>query len=124
MSRMAFDMKEACRTCPFRSDIPLVGRGDWLLDVIKGFKTENLSHSCHATDPAADGYLGARKKQHCIGILGMMKNMDTCISQDAIHALVEGSLDWEKVPTKNIWKDLNEMARAYVALYRKIARDR
>lgn len=117
---MAFDMKKPCETCPFRKDIPLDGAPDWALDVLKGFVRGALSHSCHKTDPNADGFKGGKRKQHCIGILGVMKNMgNICISGEAAHALVTGELDWDKVPTENCWKDIREMAGAYVEKYRE-----
>lgn len=116
--RMAFDMEKPCTTCPFRKDIPLDGAPDWVLDVLRGFHQGNLSHSCHNTDPKADGYKGGKRKQHCIGILGVMKNMgNSCISGDAAHALVTGELDWGKVPTEQCWGHIREMGAAYVKLY-------
>lgn len=120
-SRMAFDMEKPCTTCPFRKDVPLDGAVDWALDVAKGFDRKNLSHSCHNTDPNADGFKGGKKKQHCIGILGMMKNMgNTCISSEAAHALVTGELDWGDIPTENCWGSVKEMMFAYLQKYKEL----
>lgn len=115
---MAFDMKKPCDSCPFRKDVPLIGAPDWVLDVAKGFAAKSLSHSCHKSDPNADGFVGGKRKQHCIGILGVMKNMGDCYSHDAIMALVRGELEWESVPTENCWGDIKEMLKAYLEKYR------
>jgi hypothetical protein len=118
--RLAFDMKKPCATCPFRKDIPLDGAPDWATDVLLGFRRGNLSHTCHKSDPKADGYVGGKRKQHCIGMLGMMKNMgNICISPDAGHALVTGELDWATVPTSNCWQSLKEMMFAYLKKFKE-----
>ncbi len=116
--RLSFDMKKPCETCPFRKDIPLDGAPDWALDVLRGFDRGNISHTCHKSDPNADGFKGGKRKQHCIGILGMMKKMDTCISAEAISAMVTGDLDWGEVPTDNCWNSVKEMCFAYLEKYR------
>lgn len=63
-----------CGDCPFKTDSPLAGAPDWLLDVLK-FKRENkyLYHSCHKTDKKADGYVRGEKKE-CVGHLLMILN--------------------------------------------------
>ena len=114
----SFDMKKACDSCPFRSDIPLIGAPDWAHDVLKGIRRGNLAHSCHKTDPKADGFKGTKKTQHCMGFLGLMKNMGEVSGSDAIAAMVRGDLDWDKIPTEGIWKSMDEMMLAYLKKYR------
>ncbi len=54
---------------------PLVGAPDWLEDIIKLHKTNPyFTHSCHKTDPMADGFNGARKKIDCAGHTRIMMN--------------------------------------------------
>lgn len=118
MSDWAFDMKKPCDSCPFRSDIPLDGAPDWAMDVLQGIRRGNLKHSCHKTDPHADGFKGTKKIQHCMGFLGLMKNMDQIPGSDVIAALAQGRLDWDAIPTEGIWQSMEEMMLAYVCKYR------
>lgn len=114
---LAFDMKKACDTCPFRKDVPLDGSPEWLMDVIKGLKRKNLQHTCHKSDPEADGYVGGPRKQHCVGFLGLMKNEGLCISPAAAFATARGQVDWDKVPTDNIYLSFKDFVLAYAVFY-------
>lgn len=119
MSRdWAFDMKKPCDSCPFRSDIPLIGAPDWAMDVLQGIRSGNLAHSCHKTDPKADGFKNTKKTQHCMGFLGLMKNMGEFGGSDTIVAMVRGDLNWDAVPTEGLWKSTEEMMLAYLCKYR------
>lgn len=118
MSEWEFSMKKPCDSCPFRSDIPLDGAPDWALDVLRGIRRGNLAHSCHKTDPKADGYRGTSKTQHCMGFLGLMKNIGQISGSEAMLAMVRGELDWDKIPTEGIWKSVDEMLLAYLCKYR------
>lgn len=113
MSQYRFDMKKACNDCPFMKSSPLAGAPDWLEDVAFGFIRESLAHSCHKTDPGACGFVGGKAKQHCMGLLGMMKNMGVCYSRDAIVAMAQGDLDWSKVPTAGAYRSILELVTAY-----------
>ena len=64
-----------CGDCPFVKKTPLDGAPDWVTEVIN-LDRENpyFHHSCHKTDPNADGYKGAKKKTHCSGHMQMMFN--------------------------------------------------
>lgn len=114
----SFEMKKPCDSCPFRSDIPLVGAPDWAHDVLTGIRRGNLAHSCHKTDPKADGFKGTKKTYHCMGFLGLMKNMDQTPGSDAVMAMVRGQLDWDAIPTDGVWKSMDEMMFAYLRKYR------
>jgi len=116
--RMAFDMKKPCDSCPFLKTVPLDGAPDWALDVARGFWAKSITHSCHKSDPNADGFVGVKRTQHCIGILGVMKNTGNIYSQDAVRALVTGELDWDKVPTESCWDSPKQMMAAYLNKYK------
>lgn len=64
-----------CNTCPFVKAHRLDGSPDWLRDVIN-FRRKDpfFSHTCHKTDPKADGYVGAKKARECAGHLMIMFN--------------------------------------------------
>lgn len=67
---------KACNDCPFMKSSPLSGAPDWLTDVLKmTAKDEYFRHTCHKTDPNADGYNGAKKIRECAGHLMMMMNV-------------------------------------------------
>src|SRR5262249_11379171 len=114
----SFAMKKPCETCPFRSDIPLDGAPAWVNDILKGAGKGTLQHSCHRSDPKADGYKGAKKTQHCIGYLGFLKNIRGAPSAEVFMAALRGELDWNAVPTEGIWKSMDEMMLAYLCKYR------
>lgn len=114
----SFEMKKPCDSCPFRSDIPLIGAPDWAQDVLQGVRRGNLAHSCHKTDPKADGFKGTGKTYHCMGFLGMMKNMDQVTGSEAILAMARGDLDWSAIPTDGVWKTMEDMMLAYMCKYR------
>lgn len=66
-----------CTDCPFKVSSSLEGSPEWLKDIVKIRKLggeEYGSHSCHQTDPNADGYKGSKKKRECMGYLTMIMN--------------------------------------------------
>lgn len=66
---------KTCSDCPFVKSSPLVGSHEWLEDIIKiGARDPYFKHSCHKTDPNADGYVGGKKKRECKGHMKMMFN--------------------------------------------------
>lgn len=106
-------MYQPCDTCPFRSEPKIPGSYEWLEDLVKGLKRGSLNHTCHKSDPKADEYKGHRKKKRlCIGILGMMKAWeDRCNSPEAIQQMMQGKLDWGKVPTRGVFQNPAECVR-------------
>lgn len=60
-------MSKPCSDCPFVIKNELKGAPDWLADVFYGH-TLNASfrHTCHKTDPDADGYVRGEAKS-CVG---------------------------------------------------------
>lgn len=64
-----------CNTCPFLKKTPLEGAPDWLKDVIRLHKQDPFfNHTCHKTDPKADGYVGGKKVTSCAGHIQMIMN--------------------------------------------------
>lgn len=63
----------ACKTCPFRKKAKIIGSREYLIDVFGLLYHGSLKHSCHRTDPKADGYVGGETKQ-CLGILKVADN--------------------------------------------------
>ena len=68
--------RKPCNDCPFVKKTPLQGSPEWLKDVLK-YHRENqfFTHSCHKTDPNADGYNGAKKTVGCAGHFEMQVNL-------------------------------------------------
>lgn len=63
-----------CADCPFLRSTPLVGSADWLQDVyIAHVKDPFFNHSCHKTDPNADGYVKGKRRE-CGGHQQMIMN--------------------------------------------------
>ena len=58
---------QKCKTCPFIKNTQNFGRADWLVDVKRLFENHSLKHSCHVTDPQADGYINGQPRD-CVGI--------------------------------------------------------
>lgn len=68
-------MKKPCDDCPFITSSPLEGSPEWLEDVLVNHaKDEFFRHTCHKTDPKADGYKGSRKVRYCSGHISVMMN--------------------------------------------------
>lgn len=66
---------KACKDCPFKRSSELLGSPEWLTDVFKFSKQfEFFPHTCHKTDPKADGYKGAKKVRECAGHVQMLMN--------------------------------------------------
>jgi hypothetical protein len=105
-------MHQPCKTCPFRENPIEAGSPEWLIEIMKGFISGQLDHSCHLTDPKADLFAGAKKKRQCIGFLGMMKRYrGTTISIAALRAMGRGEIDWEKIPTKGVFASPQDCVR-------------
>ncbi len=77
---------------------PLDGSPDWLSDVVKFYrKNKTFNHSCHKTDPKADGFTGAKKKKDCAGRMTMILN------------------DFCETPGKNgVYKSIDELVNKYL----------
>lgn len=64
-----------CSDCPFKISSPLGGSPDWLKDVMSlSIIDKYFRHTCHKTDPKADGYSGAKKVTECAGHVQMLVN--------------------------------------------------
>lgn len=117
MGELKFDMKKPCDTCPFKKGTDNYGAADWFIDVCNGIMRGELNHTCHKSDPKADGYKGAKEIQHCTGFLGMMKNSRMMLSSEVKNAIDSGLLDLTKIPTHGIYT-LREFLTAYQYRYR------
>jgi len=63
-----------CSDCPFVVSTPLSGSVEWLEDVFKATMPEgSMMHSCHKTDPRADGYVRGKARM-CSGYIQMLEN--------------------------------------------------
>lgn len=64
-----------CNTCPFVKKNELLGSPEWLTDVMRSMKINRyFTHTCHKTDPVADGFIGAKKVIECRGHLQVLFN--------------------------------------------------
>ena len=92
-----------CNDCPFKVSSGFEGAPDWLEDVMKAHRAGNLSHSCHKTDPEADGFAGAPIKRECVGLLTIEMN------------------DYDGTPGKDgVWISIMDMAKAYLKHWHSI----
>lgn len=90
-------MRSPCNDCPFVKDNPKLGSPDWLGDVIRGHRRPGFSHTCHKTDPNADGFTGAKKTLPCRGFSRIKSN------------------DLLKTPgAGGVYKSVDEMIEAYL----------
>ncbi len=88
-----------CSDCPFMKSSPLQGAPEWLKDVMDiGLLHPSIRHSCHKTDPVADGFNGrAKKTRECSGHIRMMMN------------------EMDKTPGRDgVYKSLQELAETYL----------
>lgn len=111
-----------CNTCPFLKGTENLGALDWLKDIAEGVKRGSLSHSCHKTDPKADGYVGHKegKDSVCVGFLGMIKKISLdCIDPKINKAMVEGRFDFADVPTEGCFESFSAFAQHHLAPHLK-----
>lgn len=67
-------MRGPCNDCPFVKENPKLGSPEWLGDVIMGHRGPGFSHTCHKTDPKADGFVGGKTKLLCAGFERIKEN--------------------------------------------------
>lgn len=100
-------MSKPCKDCPFIKKNPMKGSPEWLSDVFHAHrKNPFFRHTCHKTDPNADGYEGRKKVRECYGHITMVANeLDqtpglggTWMSyEEMVHAYLVSFLGVEKV---------------------------
>lgn len=80
-----------CNNCPFMKSSPLDGAPDWLREVLELHAAdEYFTHTCHKTDPNADGYSGKSKVRECAGHLTIMMNgFDNNPGKDGVYDSIE-----------------------------------
>lgn len=74
---LGFKLTKPCADCPFRMDKPIDKKyygycAEIALKFMNGF--ENISHSCHKTDPRSDcetAKLIDNKVHHCVGFFNL-----------------------------------------------------
>lgn len=99
-----------CATCPFRKDTANYGRIDYLQDVFVGvFIRKSIRHTCHKTDPKADGYVNhtPTKRSVCWGFVSTdlksnarTENVDAFIEMSAMnidHSMIDGSETFDSI---------------------------
>lgn len=86
-----------CGDCPFMKSSPLAGSPDWLRDILEyHVKDQYFEHTCHKTDPKADGYVGGKKRE-CKGHLFVIMN------------------EHDKTPGKSgVYDSIEQMAKTYM----------
>lgn len=91
-------MSKPCSDCPFVKSSPLSGSPDWLRDILeRQVNDEYFRHTCHKTDPNADGYRGGKKVRDCSGHIMIMMN------------------DFDKTPGANgVYDSIEQMAKRYL----------
>lgn len=109
----AFNLTRPCGNCPFRSDRTDIledASPDWAEETLQILSDPYLSgHSCHKTDPTADGFNPDYKgpTEHCAGISILLKREGVCTGQVlmAISKAVEGA-DSKPVDSLLGWDNL------------------
>ncbi len=88
---------KSCNDCPFMKSSPLAGSPEWLNDVLLHAKNNpTFTHTCHKTDPKADGYNGSKEVRECRGHVRMLMN------------------GFDRTPGQGgVWESYLEMAIAY-----------
>lgn len=101
-------MKKPCSDCPFVKKNPLQGSPAWLKDVVTMHREDPyFHHTCHKTDPKADGFSGAKKVRSCVGHTTMIMN------------------DLDETPGHGgVWESISEMGLAYIGHYESELRRR
>ena len=91
---------KACNECPFYRKNKLEGSPEWLKDILWFNRTNpDFSHTCHKTDPKADGYVGGKTRE-CVGHITMMMNR------------------YDGTPGRGgVYTSVKSLARRYMGLY-------
>lgn len=110
-----------CNDCPFLKSSPLQGAPDWLEDVMKHHHADPyFTHSCHKTDPRADGFVGGKKSRECAGHLMMIINdNDGTPGKGGVYRSIEelierylvkwlGRKKFEKMKLKSLHRNLSK----------------
>lgn len=111
-------MAKPCNDCPFMKSTPLVGAPDWLEDILFALQfKKKFEHSCHKTDPKADGYVKGQARQ-CMGHMTMIVNeIEGTPGKGGVYSslkeLIEtylrhwlGDAKFEKMKRKKSWGSL------------------
>ena len=89
IEELHWEMKSPSDDCPFRRDAPAhVGIASAIPGYFNNFQKGDFSHSCHKTDPAAEGYVrGNETVQHCAGALMFLVRADLPLQKPCFNAL-------------------------------------
>lgn len=81
---------KTCNDCPFMIETKSIGNVDWLKDVLHLAIHNSNNHTCHKTDPNADGYIGGEKRI-CNGIKMLNAN-----DQSGVHVYKPVYRGWKE----------------------------
>ena len=118
---VGYDLKTPCNDCPFRTDADFhSGIIKSLPDLAENYKKDWFMHSCHKTDPRADGYkeMVNGKTQHCVGSIIMnLKEKDDITFPMVIY----GKIDKETYAPKldmsaPVFDSMDQMVSKYIEL--------
>lgn len=124
LSQIHFDMKRPCADCPFRRAVPKhEGIAANLVSMVTAARAGTLAHTCHKTDPRADG--GKRrgqtgKLQHCAGAILMAKKSGLIVQRVLVLAHEQGRFEERayRDPNNEVFT-LKQMLAAYVRWLRR-----
>lgn len=110
-----------CSTCPFRKDTTNYGRLDYLQDLFFGvFIKGAINHTCHKTDPNADGYINhsVRKKSVCWGFVSVcLKSGATIENEDATSEMAESEINHNMIDGSETFDSIVEFFKHHLSLY-------
>lgn len=116
---LRFDLRGPCADCPFRSDAKMHnGVFKDLPKMVRMHEDGRLAHTCHKTDPRADGYVEGYSGpvQHCGGMLAMIAADPASMGAFHRRAVVLGRWKPEKMDLSNVFRSWRDMVNKYIEL--------
>jgi hypothetical protein len=125
-SEVNFNLRRACKDCPFRRSTPHhEGVASDLENLYGQIERGGFLHSCHKTDPRSDGYVEGYKGpvSHCAGAMTLIKNMGPEHFQGSmLKREVRRYMDKLK-PDPDIFNSFLEMVEHYVPFIKNMVKD-
>lgn len=118
VERIGFDLKGPCSDCPFGKNAPFhSGIIADLEKLLYGLAKGDIIHTCHKTDPRADGFIATSKNvQHCGGLLQMMARDASLCGSAQLHALATEQWDGKVHEPRRVFKSIRELIIHYASL--------
>ena len=120
-SEIGFEQLSPCNDCPFKKNAPFHnGIVKDLPQYIKDMDKGEFAHTCHKTDPRADGYKEgyAERPQHCVGAIHMLKLEE--IQPGTLEFLCRDIDGFDKLKGgDDCFKNKKEMIRHYIKLIKR-----